>query len=319
MLRRNFLPGITLSRSGIRGEDGTRRPGIALPVIASLFCLSLKRRRNNFRRRSFLRHCGRRLRRRLRPMAGIGAQALHPRSRRAVERWCGTAVRRRSGLRRRCFTAGRCALNETRRTGDAHLSGRRRRWRWRRTTIRRRFRLRNGSVHGLNRCSITQLLRNPGARCIDDRRRGYVCLGCRCARRSGHSFDRRRLRFAGNLRQLLLIERNAWQIGNQRRFWRNWRQHSIRVRQRKRIQCKPDQTRRARSPGERIGATNRPQKRLIHNLAHRKRRAPGERAREARMAATPCNQRPTDHHITRSSSRCASVRAFPPLLPSMRR
>jgi hypothetical protein len=85
LLRRNILPGITLSRSGIRGEDGTRRPGIALPVIASLFCLSLKRRRNNFRRRSFLRHCGRRLRRRLRPMAGIGAQALHPRSRRAVE------------------------------------------------------------------------------------------------------------------------------------------------------------------------------------------------------------------------------------------
>jgi hypothetical protein len=35
------------------------------------------------------------------------------------------------------------------------------------------------------------------------------------------------------------------------------------------------------------------------------------------MAATPCNQRPTDHHITRSSSRCASVQAFPPPLLSM--
>jgi hypothetical protein len=81
LLRRNILPGIALSRSGIRGEDGTRRPGVALSVIASLFCLSLKRRRNNFRRRSFLRHRGRRLRRRLRPTAGIGAQALRPRSR----------------------------------------------------------------------------------------------------------------------------------------------------------------------------------------------------------------------------------------------
>jgi hypothetical protein len=36
------------------------------------------------------------------------------------------------------------------------------------------------------------------------------------------------------------------------------------------------------------------------------------------VAAQSCNQCPTDHHITRSSSRCASIRAFPPPLPSMR-
>jgi hypothetical protein len=85
LLRRNILPGIALSRSGIRGEDGTRRPGVALSVIANLFCRSLKRRRNDFRRRSFPCHSGRCLRRCLRLTAGIGAQALHPRSRRAVE------------------------------------------------------------------------------------------------------------------------------------------------------------------------------------------------------------------------------------------
>jgi hypothetical protein len=103
--------------------------------------------------------------------------------------------------------------------------------------------LRSGSVYGLNRCSITQLLCNPGARCIDDRRRGCACLHRRRTRRS---FDRRRLRFACNLPQLLIIERNVWQIGNQRLFRRNWRQHSICVGKRTRIRRKPDQTRRAR-------------------------------------------------------------------------